>query len=432
MACAVVVSLAGVAMATSPVAAAAGNPRFRPAVGEVGPEPDGDLHLPLLTAPQAIALLNQQRAANGIPGDLVEEPILSAGCLSWATVYREAKGQYPHEEVAGQPGYTSEGNEAASRSDLDGEPGSQFSVGTQWGTQFNPWSGAPLHQSALMNPAATSVWYGASQSAACLGTTGGQTFASPTFFSVPGPGASNVPIAESSGELPFSPEQAVGLEGREVAPAILVWDEGSNAKLTAATVTTAAGAPIPTSLVTPGTPTPPAPSNFPSVPTFGGYTTASFVMPRAKFKPNTAYTLTATWQNSQGATSTQTVTFTTAATDLSRQIEAVERAFQDAGIESGTFTPVLNGRTLTITATGLAIGRNLTVQMLRCTYSECGNHVEQVTFERTVRLAATALRVKMPLAPRGKRSTLELVMRPFHVKGRMVYPGQPALLLPRR
>jgi hypothetical protein len=80
------------ALATVGLAGAAGDalgaPVFRPAVGEVTPEPDGNLHLPLLTAPQAITLLNQQRTANGIPGDLVEEPILSAGCLSWATVYR--------------------------------------------------------------------------------------------------------------------------------------------------------------------------------------------------------------------------------------------------------------------------------------------------------------------------------------------------------
>jgi hypothetical protein len=283
-----------------------------------------------------------------------------------------------------------------------------------------------------MNPVATTVWYGATQGAVCLGTTGDQTFASPTFFSVPGPGASSVPIAESAGELPFSPEQAVGLEGMEVAPAIPLWDEGTDAKVIGATVSAAGGAAVPTSLVTPETPTPPAPANFPSVPTFGGYTNASFVLPRTKFKPNTSYTLTATWQNNEAAQSTQTVQFTTAATDLSRQVEAAEKAVQDAGIKSGTFTPVLNGRTITITATGLAVGRSLTVQMLRCTYSECGNHVDQVTFDRRVRLAATPVRVKIPLAPRGKRSTLELVMRPFRVKGRMVYPGEPALLLPRR
>lgn len=179
-----------------------------------------------------------------------------------------------------------------------------------------------------------------------------------------------------------------------------MWDEGSNASLTAATLTTAEGSSVPTSLVTPETPTPPSPANFPSVTTFGGYTTASFVVPRTKFKPNTSYFLTATWQNREGAASTQTVQFTTAATDLAGQVEAAEKAVQDANIESGTFTPVLKGRTLTITATGLAVGRNLSVQMMRCTYSECGNHVEQVTFDRTLRLAATAVRVKIPLAPR--------------------------------
>jgi hypothetical protein len=140
------------------------------------------------------------------------------GCLSWATVYREAKGQYPHEELLSQPGYTTEGNEAAGSSDLAGEPGSKFTVGALWGPLFNPWSGAALHEASLMDPAITTVWYGGSLAAACMGTSGARTFSAPVFYSVPGPGAANVPTAENTGELPFPPQEAVGLATNRISP----------------------------------------------------------------------------------------------------------------------------------------------------------------------------------------------------------------------
>ncbi len=425
-----VVSAAGVAIAALPTVAMASSGRFRPATANLAPEPNGSVHLPVLTAPQAITLLNQQRIANGIPGDLVEEPTLSSGCLSWATVYRPAKGQYPHEELPSQPGYTAEGNEAAASSDLDGEPGTKFTVGTLWGPLFNPWSGAAIHLAGLMNPTATTAWYGATASAACMGTGGSRTFTTPTFFSVPGPGATNVPIAQNTGEEPYSPQQAAGLRTEYSAPAIILFAEGTDAKLQNATLTSATGSTVSTKDITPESPAPPSAPGFVPSATFGF--TASYVVPTTKFKPDTTYVMTATWQNGQGVSSTQTVQFKTAATDLNGLIEADEKAAQFAGIETGAFTPTLKGRVLTIVATGLAIGRNVTAQMLHCPIVECGVHPDEVSFKRTIRLSATAVRLKIPQPPRGKRSVLELLMAPFRVKGKSVYPAEPSLLLPRR
>jgi hypothetical protein len=199
------------AVSATPGAAGARIGQFDPATLHLQAVRPTTARLPVLSAPEAIAALNRQRTENGIPGDLVEEPRLSTGCLSWATSYHDAAGQYPHEEIPGQPGYTPEGSEAAGESDLAGEPSGHGTIGTTWGPQFNPWSGAALHEAALMDPFATSAWYGASQPAACMGPTGSRAFSAPAFYSFPGPGAKGVPLAVKTGELPFSPQQATGL-----------------------------------------------------------------------------------------------------------------------------------------------------------------------------------------------------------------------------
>lgn len=413
--------LAGFLLGWAPAAVQA---RFDPATLRLVPEKPVAAHLPVLSSSQAIALLNQQRAANGIPGDLAEEPRLSAGCLSWATAYRNAKGQYPHEELPSQPGYTPEGDEAAGSSDLDGEPGSTFTVGTLWGPLFNPWSGAALHEAGLMNPAVTTVWYGASQGAACMGTSGSRAFTAQAFYSLPGPGATSVPIAENTGELPFPPQEAVGLGDEPyLAPALLLWDESSAARLQSATLMTAAGATVPTSLVTPETPTPESPSGFPSVSTFGGYTNASFVVPRVKLIKDTSYMLAATWQGPEGMT-TQTVPFKTAATDLNGLIAAYEATAKTPAVTTptttGTVTPTLHERRLSIKATGIAVGHTVRIQIERCPSRRCLPGEVQIPWRRTVRLQSATTAVIVPRLARGFRSVLTLYVNGFTIDGERV------------
>lgn len=429
---ATLVALSGSLAVTAPAPAVAATTRqFVPAVAMLEPEGGKSQHLAIPTAPQAIALLNKQRSANGIPGDLVEEPSLSNGCLSWATSYRPAKYQYPHEEIPSQPGYTPGGNEAAARSALAGEAGGGSWLGTLWSSTFNPWSASGLHETKLMDPSATTAWYGGSKSAACMGADGQRPFVSAALFSVPGPGSVDVPIVAHTGELPYSPQTVVGL-GRDayVAPAIIVWAKGADAKLQTATLRTIAGASVPISLVTPQSPAPPAAGNFPSFPTLASYTDASYVVPRVRFSRNTSYVLSAVWQAPSG-TIHQTSSFRTAAAGFDEEIAAAEETAALGGVEPGAFTPVLKGRTLTITATGLAVGRTVSVRMLRCPVRLCAERPYEVFLRRTLTLATTPISLRIPRTRAGKATVLYLAMPEFRVSGRTIVAAEPELRLSR-
>lgn len=232
--------------------------------------------LPQASAAQAIAYLDEQRSANGIPGNLVEDPVLNLGCEQLTNIYVAKPGQYAHEEVIGQPGYTPAGNEAAASSDLGGRPG-------EWSATLNPWWDFPLHLTALLDPAATTAWYGESYhkfpgGASCMGTSGERTFPVPTFFSAPGENATNVPPSLTvGGELPFSVGEAVGIrQGITTGPNILLWPEGSDVTLQNATLRSP-NRQAAIRLVTPETPAPPTPPGEPIWKTIGG--TASFVIP---------------------------------------------------------------------------------------------------------------------------------------------------------
>src|SRR4051812_1062558 len=85
--------------------------------------------VPVLAAPrafaipsaEAIARVNALRAMNGIPADVLEDPALSAGCQAhahYAAVNRGFDAHAPHNEVASKPGYSAQGDDAASHSVL--------------------------------------------------------------------------------------------------------------------------------------------------------------------------------------------------------------------------------------------------------------------------------------------------------------------------
>lgn len=265
--------------------------------------------LPQTTPVQAIAYLNEQRAANGIPGNLTNDPAMSQGCEEYTNLYKPLSGQYPHEELRSQPGYTPAGNEAASHSDLGGGPG-------QWNQWINPWVDAPLHLSALFDPSATTAWYGETHGAwgigqACMGAGGERPFTSPAFFSLPGENVTNVNPIESAAEQPFTPGQAVGIpQSTATGPTIILWREDTAATLQRVTLQVSGGLPVPTRIVTASTPAPPSPPGWPAnaSETVGG----NYVIPVSPLKFASRYTLTAIWADSMGATYTQLVHFATA------------------------------------------------------------------------------------------------------------------------
>jgi hypothetical protein len=301
--CAVLLGFVG----TSQAVALTASESFEAHLAYIKPNP--------LTAAQAVSYLNAQREANGIPGGLVEEPRLSEGCEQYTNVYVPASGQYPHGEVSGQPGSTPLGGEAAASSDL-----SPNTAG--WSGTINPWTGAPLHLSALFNPAVTTAWYGERRGAftitkgenVCMGTDGARQFSGAYAYSLPGNGSTNVPFSETSGEGPYTPAEAVGLrQGTATGPTFILWPEGFAGSPSSVSLRSAAGATVAVRVATPQTPSPKTPPGFPEVRTIGEYSRgASFVVPVHPLAGGTAYSLSVVWQPPAGPLVPQVVNFTTA------------------------------------------------------------------------------------------------------------------------
>jgi hypothetical protein len=151
----------------------------------------------------AIADLNAQRSANGIPAGLVEDPTLTADC-ALHDAYMAANHELTHVEVPGQPGYTAAGAYAGESSVLTQGPG--------W-THGDPYDDAPLHLDQLLAPALARLGSADADGYSCTTTFPGWTRpapTTPTTYTYPGPGVA-VATSERASELPFTPGQLVGI-----------------------------------------------------------------------------------------------------------------------------------------------------------------------------------------------------------------------------
>jgi hypothetical protein len=304
----------GVVAASSPYAAAIDDP---------------SIQVQLVSSPEAVGLLNEARTANGIPGDLVEEPGLAQGCSEYLNDYEPALGQYPHEERESQPGYTPNGAAAVSMSDLAGRPWG-FSGGLKsglpwWTSRFNPWSDAPLHLTDLFDPAATTAWYAEDHNGACMGSFPFQRgFSTPAFYSYPGNGINDVPTAQTADEAPWTPQQAAGIPGGQTTgPNFILFEEGlEQPVLGSVELQTASGAAVSVAVANPASEEPTPAAGFPTGYTVGEYSRgAGFAIPPAPLPPDTTFVLTAHWED--GATGTpylQAVTFTTGSETLEQML----------------------------------------------------------------------------------------------------------------
>jgi hypothetical protein len=227
----------------------------------------------------AIAYLNEQRAANGIPPVGDDQAFASAWCPA---------------EDNGPSG---------------GEIGRDLSPdASSWSPTSSPWDNAPLHQQDLYNPTYTKVGDVDVDGQACLGA--GAPAPEPTtptfaaFLSDRGP--EHVPTTETIyGEGPFAPQQLVGIplgkptggqiilypEGLGEDPQALSWalteeagNEVRNVKLVGDSQAAAAGYPE--------------------------YLVGVAIVIPPPLRANTKYGLTVEWEGS-GILATQTLTFTT-------------------------------------------------------------------------------------------------------------------------
>lgn len=388
-------------------------------------DPPVDHQVPDTISSQAVAQLNAEREADGIPGGLVENTRFDEGCANHVDSYVATPTQYPHTELSSQPGYTPLGAEAASMSDLTGDftmpvarraqsKGDYLSGSDWWGPEVTPWGEAPLHEAALFDPASTSTWYAQNGQLACMGTSGERLFATPQFFSFPGTGAQRVPTIEFAHEEPFTPAMAAGYkEGAKTGPTIILWAEGTSASVEHVTLTGPSGA-VRTALVTPTTtaPSPDTPT-FAEQGTVGG--TASYVIP-PPLDPGTAYQLTVEWSSSTGP-ATQTIHFTTASP--SRTIE--ERWLHEVAPSEAHITATWHRPVLTIVPTGSAVGQTVRVKIAACRWvyawgdgiDECFSRHGGTHFDRGIKLGQQPLRLHVPHLAASEPLTLEMMLPRF-------------------
>jgi len=181
-------------------------------------------------APQeAIRLLNMQRAANGIPGDLVLSPSLSEGCSKHNNYIQANGGSLVHGEDPGKPGYTPEG----AGQTLDSGGAEALSRLLQWSDTTNPWTLAPLQQYLVFDPEAAVAGYSDDHAIACARLRGGRAPATaPQFHSLPGSGRTGVPTSELNRDDPYLPQQLVDVPGGIVTgPNILLYTRGLRGSL---------------------------------------------------------------------------------------------------------------------------------------------------------------------------------------------------------
>jgi hypothetical protein len=171
----------------------------------------------------AIANLNAQRRANGIPAGVVNDSSLSAGCAAHNNYMHSNGDTLDHDEVPGRTGYTVAGDDAGNRAAL--------ALGAlSWATiNDNPWETAPIHLAQLLDPSLAVSGYNESFGFSCAVTLGDPRRAEPVaprLYTYPGPNA-HIYTAEQAVEGPFTPGELVGLkQGTTTGPYILVFVDG--------------------------------------------------------------------------------------------------------------------------------------------------------------------------------------------------------------
>ena len=171
-------------------------------------------------SPQAdLALLNQERAAWGLPAGITENTTWSSDCAAHNNYERVNGGALTHQEQPGNPGYTAGGAYAGENSIL--------SAGSAWSAFDNTFENAPIHLIQLFTPSLAQVGIDDSSGYVCVTTWPGMTRQAPgleTVTTYPGDGTSGFPTSEDAEEHPFVPGDFVGIpEGTTAGREIFVY-----------------------------------------------------------------------------------------------------------------------------------------------------------------------------------------------------------------
>lgn len=267
-----------------------------------------------------VGFLNTQRAAQGLPAGIVEDPALSDGCAKH-NAYDRLNGGLTHGEDPSRPGYTPEGDQAGKTSVL------YSAGGGPWTATSNPFETAPIHLHQLLAPRLDVMGAAETQGWGCATTLASRNRPAPpadVTYTYPGDGAADWSPAQTAAEGPYTPGERVGIPaGATTGPYLYVMFDGADlglfdeASATSATVTGPSG-PVDVAVV----------DNHTSG--LQGYlSTGMELIPRAPLTPLTRYvasvTASVTTQNGNGAARdfTHTWSFTTAARPNSVQIGRV-------------------------------------------------------------------------------------------------------------
>lgn len=238
-----------------------------------------------IEGPQAIALLNQQRQANGIPAIAqVDQNFAAAWC--------------PNEDN-GPSG---------------GEITRDLSSSTNWSATRSPWDNAPLHQLSIYGPLWTTAG-DVNNGVACMGLGNpAPPPANPTFYAwTSDQGPTKVSPTETvSGEGPFAPQELVGVpQGQPTGPDILLYAvglpgedfAGPNPKAISWSLAAVNGSPVPNVNV--------VDDSVATSKGYPGYIHDGGVMIPPPLAAAQTYNGTVTWQGPEGGTYTQQFSFTT-------------------------------------------------------------------------------------------------------------------------
>jgi hypothetical protein len=310
-----------------------------------------------MTAQEALGFANQQRAANGIPPLEQDQSLLRSEC--------SLENHYIASPRVGE-----------------------------WSAYSSPWNEAPLHQSMLYSPTATSAAYGEyaefkSNNPAFPGSAGPWACmwfsfnpealeGSQRFYAfISEHGASDVPISEVASEYPATPGALVGLPEGETGHNLLVYalGYGNHAHIVSATLTSASGQSVEVraadgtmlyegqGLMFPGT---------------------GDIIPVKPLDYGTTYTATVTWEGNSNQ-GTQSFSFTTEAAPS----EAVGVAHSKRLTSLRVSHLARHGHqlALSLAASHVLYGRRLKLRInylrpTRCTYAH--NHVRSCASVRSV------------------------------------------------
>jgi hypothetical protein len=252
-----------------------------------------------VTAAEAVQLLGRQRAANGIPSDLVERPDWSSACAAHDH-YEAETGEFGHHENPSSPFYTDEGAWAAANSVL--------AYGAPSWSQGNPWENAPIHLIQMLGPALAEMGADESQGRTCATTWPGYTRADPataTAYSYPGNVVSGVVPSETAFESPFVPGDFVGLPAGTTTGRHLLVFLGGPGSIDSAEVASAAlnGPAGPVGLKVLDSTNSEVGSYMPQA--------SAFLIPVQPLQPTSAYEATVNWAESGAPVLTQKFSFST-------------------------------------------------------------------------------------------------------------------------